>query len=311
MPTPKAPPAPDYVGAAVAQGVANKEAAVATGKINNPNVINPYGSQTVTWGTDDRAAIPPPKGSTPAQIAAWNANPAHQFKKGTDAVPTVVQKLSPEQQRLYITKTAGQQMLAEGGLNLGNQAKVAMAKPLSFKGAPAAPKNALQTRNAVFNATMERVNTDTAGQRDAANSNLIAAGIRPGTAAYSTAMDTINRGYNDARMQAVLGAGQQAAQDYGQNMQNRTQGISEILALRQTPMNEASALQSGTQVSNPFAGGLGYQAGANMNAAPIAQGIANQGQAAQNMYNVQQAGANSNLSAGAGLLGSIGGAYIR
>jgi hypothetical protein len=282
MGAPSAPPPPDYVGAAVAQGVANKEAAIATGKINNPNVINPYGSQKVTWSSN-----------------------------GTDAIPTVVQKLSPEQQKLYTTKTAGQQMLAEGGLNLGNQAKVAMAKPLSFKGAPAAPKDALATRNAVYNATMGRINTDTKGQKDAANSNLIAAGIRPGTAAYSTAMDTINRGYNDARMQAVLGAGQQAAQDYGQNMQNRTQGISEILALRQTPMNEASALQSGTQVSNPFAGGLGYQAGANMAAAPIAQGIANQGQAAQNMYNVQQAGANSNLSAGAGLLGSIGGAYIR
>ena len=319
--SPSAPPPPDYVGAAVAQGVANKEAAVATGKINNPNVINPYGSQTVTWGTDDRAAIPPPKGSTPAQIAAWNANPANQFKKGTDAVPTVVQKLSPEQQRLYITKTAGQQMLAEGGLNLGNQAKVAMANPLSFKGAPAAPilpSTANKLRQDALNATMSRVNTDTEGQRDAANSNLIAAGIRPGTAAYKTAMDQINRGYNDARQQAILGAGQQAAQDYGMQAQNyglgmqgRTQGISEILALRETPMNEAGALQSGTQVSNPFAGGLGYQAGANMTAAPVAQGIANQGQAAQNMYNVQQAGANSNLSAGAGLLGSIGGSYIR
>jgi len=321
MPTPQAPPPPDYVGAAVAQGVANKEAAIATGKINNPNVINPYGSQTVTWNTNDTAAIPPPKGMDPVSAWHWNNDPAHQFKKGTDAIPTVVQKLSPEQQKLYMTKTAGQQMLAEGGLNLGNQAKVAMAKPLSFKGAPAAPilpSTANKLRQDALTATMSRVNTDTAGQRDAANSNLIAAGIRPGTAAYKTAMDQINRGYNDARMQAILGAGQQAAQDYGMQAQNyglgmqgRTQGISEILALRETPMNEAGALQSGTQVSNPFAGGLGYQAGANMNAAPVAQGIANQGQAAQNMYNVQQAGANSNLSAGAGLLGSIGSAYIR
>ena len=279
MSSPKPPPAPDYVGAAVAQGAANKEAAIATGKINNPNVINPYGTQSVTWNKDN--------------------------------IPTVVQKLSPEQQKLYATKTAGQQLLASGGVMLGNQANAAMAKPLSFAGAPAAPKAADNLREDALRATMSRVDVDTAGQRDAANSNLIAAGIRPGTAAYSTAMDTINRGYNDARMQAILGAGQQAQQDFNQNMGSRTQGISEILALRQTPLNEASALQSGTQVSNPFAGGLGYQAGANVNAAPVAQGIANQGQAAQNLYNVQTAQSNGQMAAGAGLLGSVGSAFIR
>jgi len=279
MSSPKPPATPDYVGAAVAQGAANKEAAIATGKINNPNVINPYGTQAVTWNADN--------------------------------IPTVVQKLSPEQQKLYATKTAGQQLLASGGVMLGGQANAAMAKPLSFAGAPAAPKAADNLREDALRATMSRVDVDTAGQRDAANSNLIAAGIRPGTAAYSTAMDTINRGYNDARMQAILGAGQQAQQDFNQNMGSRTQGISEILALRQTPLNEASALQSGTQVSNPFAGGLGYQAGANVNAAPVAQGIANQGQAAQNLYNVQTAQSNGQMAAGAGLLGSVGSAFIR
>jgi len=276
--SPSPPPAPDYVGAAVAQGVANKEAAIATGKINNPNVINPYGTQKVTWNAD---------------------------------IPTVVQKLSPEQQKLYTTKTAGQQLLASGALTLGGQANAAMANPLSFSGAPAAPKAADNLREDALNATMSRVNVDTAGQRDQANSNLIAAGIRPGTAAYNTAMDTINRGYNDARQQAILGAGQQAQQDFGQNMQGRVQNISEILALRETPMNEASALQTGTQVSNPFAGQLGYQAGSNVNAAPVAQGVANQGQAAQNLYNVQTAQSNGQMAAGAGLLGSIGGAMIR
>ena len=279
MSSPKPPATPDYVGAAVAQGAANKEAAIATGKINNPNVINPYGTQAVTWNADN--------------------------------IPTVVQKLSPEQQKLYATKTAGQQLLASGGVMLGGQANAAMAKPLSFAGAPKAPKAADNLREDALRATMSRVDVDTAGQRDAANSNLIAAGIRPGTAAYSTAMDTINRGYNDARMQAILGAGQQAQQDFNQNMGSRTQGISEILALRQTPLNEANALQSGTQVSNPFAGQLGYQAGANVNAAPIAQGIANQGQAAQNLYNVQTAQSNGQMAAGAGLLGSVGSAFIR
>src|SRR5690348_15733569 len=46
-PSPPAPP--DYQGAAQAQGEANAEAARIQGKINNPNVVSPYGTQQTTW----------------------------------------------------------------------------------------------------------------------------------------------------------------------------------------------------------------------------------------------------------------------
>ena len=49
--SPSAPAPPDYAGAATAQGAANLETAKAQGRMNNPNVIGPLGSQTVTWGT--------------------------------------------------------------------------------------------------------------------------------------------------------------------------------------------------------------------------------------------------------------------
>jgi hypothetical protein len=49
--SPAAPPPPDYAGAAAAQGAANVETARLQGRINNPNVNGPLGSQTVTWGT--------------------------------------------------------------------------------------------------------------------------------------------------------------------------------------------------------------------------------------------------------------------
>ena len=49
--SPAAPAAPDYAGAAAAQGAANLETAKAQGRMNNPNVVGPLGSQTVTWGT--------------------------------------------------------------------------------------------------------------------------------------------------------------------------------------------------------------------------------------------------------------------
>jgi hypothetical protein len=45
-----APKAPDYPAQAKAQGEANVDAARVSSKLSNPNVVTPYGSQTVTYG---------------------------------------------------------------------------------------------------------------------------------------------------------------------------------------------------------------------------------------------------------------------
>lgn len=427
------PPAPDYVGAAKAQGAANLQAAIASGMINNPNVYNPYGNQSVTWDYQYKTDK--------------NGNPLKGPQNIISATPTITQTLSPEQQALYNKGLVTKGNLADASIAGSNTIKGLLGKNLSFAGMPQAnapgalnynapsyrgigaynapvyrdigefnggpqyqsinaPKDRVldtsqKRRNDVLNAMMTRVNTDTAGQRDNARSELIAAGIRPGTAAYAAQMDQIDRQYNDARNQAILSSGQEAsrdfamdqgsrqqemadygqkydanAQDYGlrrdasvqnygirqdANLQNfntrqnaaaqnfgirqgqntqdfgiqqnaaaqnfgirqganaqnfemqqaaRKQAIAELLAQRQTPLNEISAMMSGTQVNNPFAGGLGYQAGAGVQAAPIANGIAQQGQSAQNLYNQQQAMFNGNMAAGAGLLGSLGSAAI-
>ena len=48
--TPK-PPAPiDYAAAAASQGQANLASALQTSYLSNPNIVNPYGSSTTTWG---------------------------------------------------------------------------------------------------------------------------------------------------------------------------------------------------------------------------------------------------------------------
>ena len=49
--SPAPPAAPDYTGAAVAQGAANEATARLQGRMNNPNISGPLGSQTVTFGT--------------------------------------------------------------------------------------------------------------------------------------------------------------------------------------------------------------------------------------------------------------------
>jgi len=47
-----APAAPDYAGAAVAQGAANLESARATAKLSNPNMYTPYGTSLVSYEGD-------------------------------------------------------------------------------------------------------------------------------------------------------------------------------------------------------------------------------------------------------------------
>jgi len=80
MCAPSPPPPPDYAAAATAQGAANVDAARIQGRLNNPNVINPYGSQTVSWEGD---------------------------------TPTLTQALSPEQQALYDQRVGNQRGLGD------------------------------------------------------------------------------------------------------------------------------------------------------------------------------------------------------
>ena len=51
---PKPPPAPDYAGAATAQGAANVETARVEGRMNRPDVVSPYDITRVTDLGDDR-----------------------------------------------------------------------------------------------------------------------------------------------------------------------------------------------------------------------------------------------------------------
>jgi hypothetical protein len=283
-----APAAPDYVGAAKAQGQSNLLAAIQTAFANNPNVNNPYGTQKVSWDIKKNK-------KTGAIISA---------------IPTIDQNLSKEQKSIYDKSIAAKDNIADTSIDSSKNIAGSLSKPFSYEGISAAPKNSGQAREDVIAAMMSRVNNDTKLQRDDANSELVAAGLRPGTAAYETAMDRIGRQYNDARNAATLSGGQEASRDFQMDTQARQQGINEMMAARQSPINEFNALQSGSQINSPFAGSLGFQGGANVQAAPTFAGTQAQGQAQQNAYNQQQAAYNGNVSAGAGLLGSLGSAWM-
>lgn len=271
-----APDPPDYGAAATAQGAANVESAVAGSRLNNPNVINPYGSQTWVEGATDTSR------------------------------PTMVQELSPEQQSLYNKSVQTKSILGDLGIQGSQALGDVIGQNLDLSGLPAAPGDAAATRDQVINAMMSRVNEDVDRSIDQRNSDLIAAGIRPGTEAYDNAMAQIERGRTDARQQAIIASGSEAQRDYQMDADRRRTALSELLAGRQTPLNEINALMSGSQVSNPFAVPNAAQ-NTQVAPAPIFGAAQAQGEADLGAYNAQQAGMGNAMS---GLFG-LGSAAMR
>lgn len=272
--SPSPPPAPDYAGAAQAQGVANLQSAQASSRLNNPNFYGPYGTQTFVEG----------------------AGPSDR--------PTMTQTLSPEMQRLYEQNTRTQQVL--GGL--GEQGATALqdvlGRNLDFSGMPSAPGSAEDTRRKVIDSMMSRVNEDLGQREESVNSDLIARGIAPGTKAYEREMTRIDRARTDALQQAQLAGGQEASRDFGLDTQRRKDAIAEMLSQRQVPLNEVTALMSGSQVQNPFAT-PGYSQGAQAAPAPVYGAAQAAGQYGTDVYNAK-VGSQNALMQGAFGLGSAG-----
>lgn len=98
-------------------------------------------------------------------------------------------------------------------------------------------------------------------------------------------------------------------QSFGQQGQSRRDAIAELLAQRQTPLNEITALMGGSQVSNPFSV-PGYNGNTSVAPPPIFGAAQAQGQAANNTYNAQTGTYNSALGGLANLGGSALGAFF-
>ena len=103
--SPSPPPAPDYAGAATAQGAANVATATAQGFMNNPNVYGPLGNQTVTW------------------------NPVGEYQQ-----PTITQSLTPSAQAALTSQQQVQQQLANLGSQGLTQASSILSQPFHYSG---------------------------------------------------------------------------------------------------------------------------------------------------------------------------------
>lgn len=265
MGKPSAPPAPDYVGAANAQGAANLTAGQQTASLSNPNVTTPYGSQTVNYTPTG------PNG---------------------DYQPNITQSLTPQAQQTL----DAQQRVQTGLANLGEQglgtAQKVLGTPFDQSNVPKAPINPGQTAQ---DAIMARLQPQIQQNSQALTQQLANQGIPQGSEAWNNAMRQQGQQQNDLYSQAAL-------QGIGLDTQAHQSGLQEALGLYNQPLNQITALMSGSQIQSPQF--QQYQ-GSNVQATPIANATNQEGQWAQGLYGQQMAGANSTQQ-GLTSLGSLG-----
>lgn len=137
--------------------------------------------------------------------------------------------LSPEQQELYNLGTATQKNLGNIGVEQSGKIRELLGTNVDLS------NDALESH--LFDLGSKRLNPEFQQREESMRNDLINRGIREGTPAFEAEMTRFNQSRNDAFNNLAL--------------TGRGQAMSEILAQRNQPINEITALLSGSQVSQP------------------------------------------------------------
>lgn len=137
--------------------------------------------------------------------------------------------LTPEQQAIFQQSQTAQGNLAGLAADQSGAMRDYLSTPFQFTNQDAA--------NWAYDLGAQRLDPRFEQQRASLDAQLVNRGIRPGTEAYDREMTRVGQTQNDAYNQLML--------------QGRQQAFGENLATRNQPINEISALLSGSQVSNP------------------------------------------------------------
>lgn len=231
------PPAPDPYKTAGAQGQSNVQTGIANSVLGNPNVVGPSGSTTYSQ-SGEMQTITMPDGST-TQVPRY----------------TQTTTLSPEQQQLYNLNTKTQQNIGQLGVDQSARLSELLGKPVDLSGLTIDPNSFSADRGRVEQAMFDRLNPQLDRDRASLENTLVNQGFQRGTEAFTNAMGDFGRQSNDARL-AITARGLQEQQGmYGMASSAAQQEMQRRLQERNQPINEITALMSGSQVSMPNAPG--------------------------------------------------------
>lgn len=201
----------------------------------------------------------------------------------TVSVPRYTQTttLSPQQQAIFDKTQAAETNLAGLAQDQSAMLQGYLSKPFEFENSDA--------EQWAYDLASPRILQQQQQNQTALRSQLINSGLRPGTQAYDMEMERLSRGNSDQLNQLAL--------------TGRGQAFSEALAQRNQPINEITALMSGSQVSNPA-----QMSGATPQAS--VGGVDYSGMVQQNYQN-QVANSGGMMGGLFGLAGTLGSAGIK
>ncbi len=284
-----APQAPNPAATAAAQGAANKDTAIAQATLNRIDEYTPYGNSVYspTGGTDVNGITP--------------------YKRTTT--------LDPAQQSIVDKQTAISGQLNDLAGNQISRVGDAISQPFSYSGMPAAPTAdstaRQQTIDALYGQATSRLDPRFAQDQTQLQTDLANQGIGVGSTAYNSSLESFGRpknaAYTSALNQAIASGGGEQSRLFGLQGNERTRAIQEAAYLRNTPLNEASALMgAGGGITNPqFSPAPQTAIGSTDVTGPTA--LAYQGQ--MNAYNQRVGSSNAAMGGLFGLAGAGLGGY--
>lgn len=213
------------------QGEQNRETALQQAGLNMIGQSTPYGAlnykQVGTW-----------EDGTPRYEAATT--------------------LSPEMQRLFKTGTAVQGNIGQTALDMTDRLGSTVASVTTPTLRTDLGGDFSMDRQRVEDALMARMQPNLDLDRSRIEQRLADQGIRIGSGAWDTAMDQFDRGVNDARLGAVINAGQEQTRMQGlalndANFANNAAqtDFTNRLTAQGTDLNNLMALAGGSQVQLP------------------------------------------------------------
>jgi hypothetical protein len=303
---PKATKPKDIATAATSSGIGT---AVANTWLGNMNESNPYGASSVFQSGTQSYTDP--------------------YTGRTYEIPTFTRQttLNDAQKGIFnanqsaTANTASAANLASK--NLGSM----FSKSIDLSGAPAPEVPTLQTsyetdfsadRQKVEDALMARLNPQLDRDRQARETDLSNRGIAIGSDAYTRAMSDFGQNTNDARIAAILNAGQEQSRlaglsrdaatfgntaktgQYGLAAGERARQMDEQTGLRNQQLSETQQLMASGQASMPSFTGSGNMG--QIGQTDVAGLISNYDQQRLNAYNQKQ----SNIG---GMLGGLAGLF--
>lgn len=233
--SPKPPKPPDPQETAAAQTGQNVSTAVANAFLGNVNQVTPEGS--ISYEPTSTYTFNDPNSGETYEIPRF----------------TATQTLSPEQQELQNIGTQTERNIATIGRDQSARIGELLGEPVNLEGIPEryGAEGFSEDRLRVEQALMERMQPYLDRQRESTQSQLANQGLMMGSEGYERGIDDYSRAANDARLGVIGAAGQEQSRLAGLANQARGSALQERFAMRNQPINEITALMSGSQVSQP------------------------------------------------------------